>query len=643
MITQFPDPYTDEILYSVYARYTDLMRFPNYRTSLKHLFGDYQVSVLVDLPNRIRRLNESLPPGHLYSIVEFIDKNTLFRFYAPFLSSERCALVTEEMAGDGPNNLRSQLNISARSIPRPAWLRFCPECAKSDRQEHGETYWHRAHQLSGVQVCPQHDVFLEDSNLPWSKERRQRKPITAENGIINVKPHRLDLNNNIDVMRLQLARDAQWLLNWRGLPLDDDILRRRYHNLLLRRGLADNRGQIKRIELRKEFIDYYTAGFLAELNCGISHRNGNWLNRLLNESTSRILQPPMRHLLIINFLGLTAEEFFTSFQEYKPFGDGPWPCFNHAASHFQHLVVTDCQVYNGTKKNLGKPVGTFTCDCGLIYTAIGPLDSNNTRIEPTSVLSYGKVWEAKLRELWADETMAIYQIAQLLGVGITTLKRRAISLKLKYPREVFGSTLSSGEIPERYIIRKKTHEEELAKRRAEWLKLRDEHPEATRLELQSKVPSLLFWLRRKDPIWLEENMPAAKGFSPPPVTVNWLEEDNKLCLAIIEATDRLRKAEPLVRVSLSAIIREVGRRSWLEQFLHKLPLTKGILNACTESREQFLVRKVKWAEQKYREEGVKPTGFMLRERAGIRGRAFAGSPAVVAAVDEAIAALFTHS
>ena len=45
------------------------------------------------------------------------------------------------------------------------YLRYCPECVRSDRNTYGETYWYITPQLPGVYVCPVHAVPLEDSTI----------------------------------------------------------------------------------------------------------------------------------------------------------------------------------------------------------------------------------------------------------------------------------------------------------------------------------------------------------------------------------------------------------------------------------------------------------------------------------------------
>jgi hypothetical protein len=69
-------------------------------------------------------------------------------------------------------------------------------------------------------------------------------------------------------------------------------------------------------------------------------------------------------------------------------------------------------------------------------------------------------------------------------------------------------------------------------------------------------------------------------------------------------------------VTLSAIIKDVGRQSWLERYLHKLPLTAQALAEDVESYEDHLVRRLKWAAGCFHDEGVVPTRIKLLRHAG---------------------------
>lgn len=67
MIGCFPDPYPEELLYSVCARYSERVKYPNKNGILSELFGRKDTIAVVDLPNGLNHLISQLPPGHRYT------------------------------------------------------------------------------------------------------------------------------------------------------------------------------------------------------------------------------------------------------------------------------------------------------------------------------------------------------------------------------------------------------------------------------------------------------------------------------------------------------------------------------------------------------------------------------------------------
>src|SRR5205085_121820 len=109
LICIFPDPYPDELLYSICARYAALMDYPNRVTATLDFFGDGVGAAVVDLPNRIGHLISALPPGHLYSVNELIYNHTHYRFYAPFLPSGRALQVRNAMRDSSDNRVAERI------------------------------------------------------------------------------------------------------------------------------------------------------------------------------------------------------------------------------------------------------------------------------------------------------------------------------------------------------------------------------------------------------------------------------------------------------------------------------------------------------------------------------------------------------
>ncbi len=621
MITCFPDPHPDELLFSVCARFDAAMIYPSKFTAVREMFGSTTASAAVDLPNRIDHLVGTILTPHCYTADGFIHDNTLFPFYAPFVPPARAFAVRSEMRGAGNYHVYERLGITADRMKQPVGLKFCPGCVLEDRQSVGETYWHRVHQAPGVEVCPHHSVFLEVSEALWRNSRSRSGLVPAERVVHEGPARPADPSVPTHAALLSLARGAEWLLKWRGKAPDGESLRNRYYSLLLRSGVAYYNGRIRSRELMEKFIEFYTTELLERLQCPVVDSDRNWILRLIRHSAAGVVQHPLRHLLLMTFLGRTPEEVFTVSDDFKPFGDGPWPCLNKAAGHYLRPLVASCRIEDGCKKNLGKPVGTFSCECGFIYTRTGPDRTEEDRLKASSVQSYGHVWEKSLRELWEDTSVTLREVADRLGVNELTVKRRSIQLGLTYPRNTPGSLRASGEVLDRYRIVRKPLGEELEARRMEFLAVRASNPEAGRQRLQDIAFSLLDWLRRRDDKWLEEHLPPVNKPLPPPVRVDWEAWDKKLAAAVEAAVKEIKQVPGRpVRVSLTAIAKLAGHRVWLEKGLDRLPFTARALSEHIESSEDYLIRKIEWAEGDCRRKGLRLTRHQFEIHAGLRGR-----------------------
>lgn len=630
----FPDTYPDELLYSACARFSEQSKYPNVLDALHDLFGNQKISAIVDIPNRLDTLISAMPPGHRYTSNRFIEENTLFPFYAPFLPLDRAQIVRCEMKTDGDNHLRARLGITAGGIPLPDRLRYCPICVIDDREKYNEAYWHRNHQITGVEVCFAHEVFLESSSILWQGRGHSSSRFhSAEEAVLITVPRQIDLSNREHSNLLSIALNAAWLLSQRELLLDSRVLRDRYYNLLLKRGYAYYNGRIRTTELLNAFIQFYSTKFLNAIHCPINSKGHSWVIRLLLKDKVDVVQPPLRHLLLLVFLGQTAEQIFTSFSEYKPFGDGPWPCLNHAASHFRKPTITECRINDClVKKRHGKPMATFSCECGFIYNRVGPDDLAQDRFQISSVQSYGPVWEQSLKDLWSDTNIPLKEVGQRLGVGDLTVIRHAIRLGLSM--NTSGTRQAKGY--DRYRSYRKTIQEARTHYRSEWLAVRKANPKARRKQLIAIASFLYLWLRKNDSEWIEKQLPHIIKPNRRIKYIDWKNEDRKLAVALKAAAQKIknRPGHPL-RASITAITKEIGHRAWIERRLADLPLTAKAIQLHIESLEAYSIRKVIFAEQLFHREGLSPTRHQLMTRAVVRNKT-GRTPAVQSAIDTSL-------
>ena len=181
MLAAFPAPYPDELLYSVVARYGRRFRFPNRKSLGQTFFGTRNAVAVADLPTRLGALAAAIPDQFGMSVEWLIDEHTLFPYYAPFLPRERVERLREAMRGSGDVHLRA--GIAASRVRPSEWLRYCPVCAAEDRATYGERYWHRLHQVSGVEVCHRHQVRLEESPVRTFVRRERHCFIAADEAV----------------------------------------------------------------------------------------------------------------------------------------------------------------------------------------------------------------------------------------------------------------------------------------------------------------------------------------------------------------------------------------------------------------------------------------------------------------------------
>lgn len=640
MITNFPDPYPDELVYSIYARYSDSMHYPTPGAALEDWFGVRNRRVSVNLPLRLDHIIASLPPSHLYSANQFIDNHSLFPFYAPFLSAKRADAIRGGMRNTTGDRRAVWKTLFRTEMKRPSQLRFCPECAETDRRQYGETYWHRIHQITGVEVCPVHSAFIKTTEA-LRHDPYGPKATSAEKIVPVLTPTRNIGSDHIHNVQVNIARFAAWLLQTNLEPQGTKLLRERYFNLLLKRGFAYHNGRLAAKRLLAEITEYYSINWLRTSGFELhADPRQTWVMRVLYSSKGDTFQSPFFHILLLIFLEQTAEEFFTAWQDYKPFGDGPWPCLNHAADHYRDLVIKNCEIVNNVKKFARRPLGTFSCDCGFTYTRTGPDQRKEDRLVGR-VRSFGSIWEERLRRLWEDRTLALQKIGSRLGVTGLTVKRHALRLGLTFPRNVSGERACNPEPNRRDILAGSISlADRLDDRRLELLQLIKANPNSPRSQLRVLADSLFRWLGKYDPQWLEIQLPAAQIITPKRIRVHWVQEDMALAAAVRTAISDIRSAtDPQARISIAEISKRVGHVRWFHEKLDKLPVTAAVLGDHLESVEDFFVRRIEWTAECYRRDGISPSATAFKARARLRTSKTSRSMRVRAALAEALRGL----
>lgn len=619
MLSHFPTALPDESLYSLCARYYDRVRYPNKKAVAQELFGSASTTAVIDLPSRIGALVSMFPPSSSLTADRIIDEHTLLPFYSPFLKPEIVRQVREDMIGSKGSSIHMRAGIMAGRIPLPERLRFCPACRTEDHKLYQTTYWHRLHQLPGVKVCPVHAVFLEKSEARPRHTPNPFRFMPAEELTGNSPARRAAPADPGHLALLKIAANAAWLLKCRGLTSSLDGLRNRYHTLLIERGLASYSGCIRSAKLLDKFRKHYSASLLKTLRCeigGADQEKDNWLLHLVRRPKNS--HHPLRHLLFINFLRISAEQFFGLPDEINFFGDPPWPCLNPASDHYMEAVVAECDVsFRGPEH---RPVGTFRCGCGFAYARTGPDLTPEDRFRFSKMKAFGQVWEDSLRRLWADTALSISGIAARLEVDPLTVRRHAERLQFA----ALGSrrrVLSLRPALRLKAVRPVTEQaRKRRKHRALWLEAMKRRPKPNMKSLRGSLPRTYAWLIQNDAVWLMKHRPKPSKQARLATSVDWERRDSKLALAVRESASRLKATQGrLIRVTKTAVGRDLGQVTLLRQKIHKLPLTAAALDEVVESRADFAVRRVRRTANLFKLEGTQPRGWELIARANVHG------------------------
>ncbi len=613
MLEHFPDPYPDEVLYSVWARYADQVTHPTLRDIHRELFGRSSVNSVIDLPCHLEYFVNNLPLDHSYSADYFIDNHTLLSFYSTFLPFDKISHARQQMLKGSAEAIHSRFRILGRNIPRPSWLRYCPLCVKQDRVTYGEAYWHRLHHVPGVEVCPLHATFLENSTVHSRREFTNGDFISAERVIGDLEPRNAESFPFYEMHRA-VASAALYLLEHPRSYVNFDFFHQQYRAILACQGFLSRSGLICRTNLMQAFMKYYPQEFLTLLHCEPNSCKyvGDFLVGKTVTAKKEGTAHPIHHILLIRFLGCNIETFLTHHIEMPaPFGNGPWPCLNPVCELYQQECITSYKL--GTHTTARRPVGVFSCVCSFTYARSGPDQSTHDKFRRERIISFGPTWEKKLREFWLSSTNSVASIGRALKVSPNVVLFQAARLNLPSPRETHW-TLAQAE-----ALRNRRTLDDAPSYRLQLLTFINEVPGAGRSTIRENLPGVYKWLWRYDHDWLMTHLPPKKQprkyvsakhsweksvsqykCTTPRMSSNnrvW-KDDVEVARAVREVSFRLiETADPPKRVTLNRIGIEIPRVRQMSRQAHRAPQTMQAIMEVKETPEDFSISSYSMARQ----------------------------------------------
>src|SRR5690554_2280552 len=157
---QLPASLPDETLFSRYVRHMTILGMSE-QDYLTTLLNKPRASIHPYLTIGIRRAAKICGDSE----TKIYREQTLGGLFSYFLPQHAKSISQALLQSNGSNAIRACQLVTFKEF-ETLTLKYCPICAKEDIRHFGVAYWHRNHQLSGVEACPDHKVWLIHDKLP---------------------------------------------------------------------------------------------------------------------------------------------------------------------------------------------------------------------------------------------------------------------------------------------------------------------------------------------------------------------------------------------------------------------------------------------------------------------------------------------
>jgi hypothetical protein len=599
MLGFMPTPYPDEIYYSVLSRYHVYSGNKKTFNTIIDLFGR-QVMINVWWQGNLSTITGRFPVLYPLDKETIIYHHTLLPLFSLFMDKSRAEEMIQSTINTNGERilLRSLVGVQGQMDKS---LYYCPRCAAHDKDQYGEAYWHRIHQIPGVFICPHHGEFLKKFDIKASNHQVRLRDINMIEHVDLFSNQKSHISGNVLQTLRDVAIDFQYLLKINLKHINIDHLNKRYQHLLIEKKLASPSGMIYREQLIQQFQCFYGIELLEYI--GINEKS--LLMRFLHKSNRTF--PPIFHVLLMRFLAGSAEQFVTFKIPNGLYGNGPWYCLNPAADHYKQRCITDVKCgYSGFTK---KPLAEFRCaHCGFTYSQLGVPKSDEEEQIYHRVVEFGPVWENQLRILIQNK-VDLKVISEKLGVQPRRVKQIAEFLRIQTEWKPSGTSNSRIKF-----------EEKRSRYRQEWLELTEKNQHLSKSELKELNIGLSTWLFRNDLEWHKNHSPSKKKQYQKDFKRDWMQRDEELHQIIKKIILDWNDKDKPVRVTKRRIFKLVGKSFLHYDRLDKLKKSKAYINSVLESVEDFQIRRIKWAIEFLNKEGHLLTEWRVRQKAHLLGK-----------------------
>ncbi|NRT78217.1 TnsD family Tn7-like transposition protein [Clostridium beijerinckii] len=562
MLYFFTDLYKEEIFFSAIHRYKKYSGNLASRKSSYSLFGIEFRNEITNFPCYLQYFSSQFGQEVTYTPEYLIQEHTIMPLYFPFLSRERGIELIEDAKYKSSKDIVMKIGEFTGGICKGIGIRVCIKCIEEDEVKYGEAYVHREHQVPGNLVCSKHFQILRELIIP-------KYSLKEKYDIYNFEEKNTYVNKENFMYFKNLCTDIHTIFSSMKNELNLDELIKKYKVMIIQKGLASITGVINWKKVNMGLLEFFPYDFLEILESTIEiNSKFVWTKILLNKKT---LVHPIRHILFIEFLFGSVKNIIDFKEtEYKPFGEGPWPCLNPVASHYKNDVVTNLEI--SSRSTGDKPLGIFKCNCGYHYTRLGPDKNINDRYVKRTIKSYGEVWTNELKKYIVSRCYGISKIANIMECDSKTVGTYAKELGIF---ELLNSKMKTYSINDKNEPRYLESLEEQYK--LDILTLIKENPNMARSEVMKRLSKQCTWMFRYRKEWLYSILPEKidghvdsrkiKGY------VDWESRDSEISEKILNIISDMKNHN--INITISRISKEI--KIPIKKYLHRLPNTRKVL------------------------------------------------------------------
>ena len=507
-----PPAFPDEILFSRIIRHFTLSGM----TTADYLFttlGNHKVSIHPYLTaglDKFSKLSQENP-------TQLLNEQTLAPLFIHFLPSYASTILLGLISTNAKDAIRACQLVCVRDKESLS-IKYCPACAKADVENVGVSYWHRSHQIPGIESCSSHQVKL--IHFPLNGRSRLKLSLLPPFGD---KPIRSS------VLSRDFAQYSYELLQ-RVSKANKPFKFNDTKELLYKLGYVSDKGYYRRKLILSDLYQF-TQEFCYDSQDWLPNSNTDYryISYLLSEN---VAQQPLKYLLFGFWLSKQAEPTKRKDSISKD-------------KDLEHQLENKCikLLHQGeSMASVSRLTGKSRCFIKALALRLGIA----VNIKPKQITQSMK---AKMMFL-AKKGFHRKVIAARVGLSVGSVEQQ----------------ISTS--PELVQWRKQCrHESTRRKYKLQIIRFIQRNPSAIRQQIKSSCYAAFYWLYAYENQWLEANLPAVKKLVIKP-RVDWHQRDKLLVTKVCSIMHEYQNQ--LSRTQLDKLL---GGHGWLTKKKNKLPMT----------------------------------------------------------------------